>query len=112
MRVFEEDAERIQQIANSTDRRPAEVVAELLRDPEYECPHCEGRFHPKEVDGESVETHSIVTTSVNRLVRGQREIAQFECPHCSTVVTPKELGIVDRHSNATHEEVGVPNKGG
>lgn len=107
MRVFEDDAERIQQIADATDRRPAEVVAELLREPEYECAHCEERFHPNEIDGETVEVHSIISTSVNRLVRGQREIARFECPHCSEMVTPQELGIVDRECNATAQDIGI-----
>ncbi|WP_254271658.1 hypothetical protein [Haloarcula marina] len=107
MRVFEEDAERIQQIAEATDRRPAEIVAELLREPEYECPHCSARFHPDEIDGETIEVHSIVKTSVNRLVRGQREIARFECPHCSEGVTPQELGVVDRLDQATAEEIGI-----
>ena len=109
VRVYESDKERIQEIAEATGLRTADVVAEFIREPAYVCPECDEPFDPAEVDRETVEEHGLVTTGLDKLVKGQREVKAFDCPCCSERVRLKDIEAVDadEHSGVTARDIGV-----
>jgi len=109
IRVFESDKERIQEIAEATDLSTAEIVAEFIREPAYVCPECGDPFDPAEIDRETVEEHGLLTTGVDKLVKGQRDVKSFECPCCGERVRPKDIEAVDAkdHSGVTARDMGV-----
>ena len=109
VRVYQSDKERIKEMADARGSRPADVVADLLREPAYVCPECDDPFDPEEVDPESVEEHGMLTTTVDNLVKGQRDVKSFECPSCSERVRPKDIRAVDddSRSGVTRGDVGI-----
>jgi predicted RNA-binding Zn-ribbon protein involved in translation (DUF1610 family) len=109
IRVFKSDKERLQEIAEATGMNTAEILAEFIREPAHVCPECGDPFDPAEVDRETVEEHGLVTTGLDKLVKGQREVKSFECPCCSEQVRPKDIEAAeaDEHSGITARDMGV-----
>ena len=109
VRVYKSDKERLGRIAEATGRNTADVVAEFIRDPAYVCPECDEPFEPAEVDAETVEEHGMLSTGVDNLVKGQRDVKSFECPCCAGRVRPKDIEAVetDGHSGVTRRDVGI-----
>lgn len=112
VRIYEEDKERIAQMADAKGVKPSEVVAELLREPAYVCPECGDPFAPDEIDPETVEEHGLMTTDVGRLVRGERQVKSFECPCCEARLQPSDVDMADAsyRDAAGYEELGVPER--
>ena len=109
IRVFESDKERLQEIAEATDLSTAEIVAEFIREPAYVCPECGDPFDPAEIDRETVQEHGVLTTGVDKLVKGQRDVKSFECPCCGERVRPKDIEAAEaeEHSGVTAGNMGV-----
>jgi predicted RNA-binding Zn-ribbon protein involved in translation (DUF1610 family) len=109
IRVFESDKDRLQEIAEATGLNTAEIVAEFIREPAYVCPECGDPFDPAEIDRETVEEHGLLTTGVDKLVKGQRDVKSFECPCCGERVRPKDIEAADaeEHSGVTARDIGV-----
>jgi len=109
VRVYKSDKERLGRIAEATGRNTADVVAEFIREPAYVCPECDEPFEPAEVDAETVEEHGMLSTGVDNLVKGQRDVKSFECPCCSGRVRPKDIEAVetDGRSGVTRRDVGI-----
>jgi len=109
VRVYESDKERLQEIAEATGLNTADIVAEFIREPTYVCPECGDPFDPAEVDRETVEEHGFLTTGVDKLVKGQREVKAFDCPCCSERVRPKDIEAADADENSgvTAGDMGV-----
>lgn len=109
VRIHESDKERLSEIADSTGQNIADVIAEFVREPAYVCPECGDPFDPAEVDPESVDEHGLLTTNVDNLVKGQRDVKSFECPCCSERVRPKDIEAVeaDDHRGVTRRDIGV-----
>ena len=109
VRVYEGDKERLRRIAEATGRNTADVVAEFIREPAYVCPECNDPFEPAEVDPETVEEHGMLSTGVDNLVKGQRDVKSFECPCCAGRVRPKDIEAVeaDENSGVTRSDVGI-----
>jgi predicted RNA-binding Zn-ribbon protein involved in translation (DUF1610 family) len=109
IRIFESDKERLQEIAEATGMNTADILAEFIREPAYVCPECGAPFDPAEVDRETVEEHGLVTTGLDKLVKGQREVKSFECPCCGERVRPKDIEAADadEHSGVTARDLGV-----
>ena len=109
VRIHQTDKDRLSEIADSTGQNIADVIAEFLREPAYVCPECDDPFDPGEVDPESVEEHGMLTTTVDNLVKGQRDVKSFECPSCSERVRPKDIRAVDddSRSGVTRGDVGI-----
>ena len=113
VRVYESDKERIMEMADARGSRPADVVAELLREPAFRCPECSEPFVSEEIDPETVEEHGVLTTGVDNLVKGQREVKDFECPCCEGRVKPQDVETIDasEHDRTTPEDMGVTPEG-
>lgn len=113
VRIHESDKERLSEIADATGQNIADVIAEFVREPAYVCPECGDPFVPEEVDAETVEEHGVLTTGVDRLVKGQRDVKSFECPCCSERVRPKDIEAVEatEHSGVTRSDIGVTPEG-
>jgi hypothetical protein len=107
IRIYVDDKERIKEIAESRNVKAADVVSELMYEPMYRCPECEEPFDPEEVDGSTVREHGVMSTSVDNLVRGEREVKDFECPCCGERIRPVDIEAVDGR-NASRSDVGVP----
>lgn len=109
IRVYESDKDRLNSIAEATGRNIADIVAEFIREPAYVCPECEEPFSPEEIDRESIEEHGLLTTGVDKLVMGQRDVKSFECPTCGERIRPKDIEAVeaDEHSGVTASDMGV-----
>ena len=109
VRVYQSDKERIKEMADARGSRPADVVADLLREPAFRCPECGEPFVSEEIDPETVEEHGVLTTNVDNLVKGQRDVKDFECPCCEGRVKPQDVETVDasEHDRATAEDIGV-----
>jgi predicted RNA-binding Zn-ribbon protein involved in translation (DUF1610 family) len=109
IRVQKSDKERLKEIADATGMNVADVVAEFLREPAYVCPECGEPFDPAEVDPETVEEYGMLTTGMDKLVKGQREVKHFDCPCCSETVRPEDIEAVeaDKRSGITRSEMGV-----
>ena len=109
IRIFESDKERLQEIAEATGMNTADILAEFIREPAYVCPECGDPFAPAEVDPETVEEHGMLTTGVDKLVKGQRDVKSFECPTCSERVRPKDIEAADADGNSgvTAGDMGV-----
>jgi predicted RNA-binding Zn-ribbon protein involved in translation (DUF1610 family) len=109
IRVYESDKERLNSIAEATGRGVADILAEFIREPAYVCPECEEPFAPEEIDPETVEEHGVLTTGVDKLVKGQRDVKSFECPTCSERVRPRDISAVeaDQNSGVTASDIGV-----
>lgn len=109
VRIHQTDKDRLSEIADATGQTVADVIAEFIREPAYVCPECGEPFAPEEVDGETVEEHGMLTTGVDKLVKGQRDVKSFECPTCSERVRPKDIRAVDAddHSGVTRGDVGI-----
>lgn len=109
VRIHEGDKERLSDIAEATGQNIADVIAEFVREPAYVCPECGDPFAPEEVDPETVEEHGVLTTGVDKLVKGQRDVKSFECPTCSERVRPKDIEAVeaDGNSGVTARDIGV-----
>jgi predicted RNA-binding Zn-ribbon protein involved in translation (DUF1610 family) len=109
IRIFESDKERLQEIAEATGMNTADILAEFIREPAYVCPECGDPFDPAEVDRETVNEHGLVTTGLDKLVKGQREVKSFDCPCCSERVRPKDIEAAeaDERSGITARDMGV-----
>ena len=109
VRIHKSDKERLSDIAEATGQSTADVIAEFVREPAYVCPECGDPFDPAEVDRETVEEHGFLTTGVDKLVKGQREVKAFDCPCCSERVRPKDIEAAeaDEHSGVTARDMGV-----
>lgn len=109
IRVYESDKERLKEIADATGRNMADIVAEFIREPVYVCPECGEPFDVEEVDPETVEEHGMLTTGVDKLVKGEREVKSFECPTCSERVRPADIEAVDdgNRGRATRRDIGI-----
>jgi hypothetical protein len=109
IRIYAGDKERIKDMADARGAKPAEVVADLIREPTYVCPECDEPFDPSEIDPETVREHGVLTSGVDRLVKGERDVKDFECPCCEGRLRPKDIESVDgRHDDrATREDIGV-----
>jgi predicted RNA-binding Zn-ribbon protein involved in translation (DUF1610 family) len=111
IRVFKSDKERLQEIAEATDLNTAEIVAEFIRQPAYVCPECGEPFDPEEIDRETLEEHGLLTTGVDKLVKGQRDVKSFECPCCGERIRPKDIEAVDGgkpgYKGVTRSDIGV-----
>jgi predicted RNA-binding Zn-ribbon protein involved in translation (DUF1610 family) len=107
--VYESDKERLNSIAEATGRGVADILAEFIREPAYVCPECEEPFAPEEIDPETVKEHGVLTTGVDKLVKGQRDVKSFECPTCSERVRPRDISAVeaDQNSGVTASDIGV-----
>ena len=109
VRIHKSDKERLGSIAEATDQNIADVIAEFVREPAYICPECGEPFDPAEVDAETVEEHGMLTTGVDNLVKGQKEVKSFDCPCCSGRVRPKDIEAVeaDEYRRVTRDDVGI-----
>ena len=109
IRIFKSDKKRLQEIAEATGMNTAKILAEFIREPAYVCPECGDPFDPAEVDRETVNEHGLVTTGLDKLVKGQREVKSFECPCCSERVRPKDIEAAeaDERSGITARDMGV-----
>jgi hypothetical protein len=109
VRIHKSDKERLGRIAEATGRNTADVIADLIREPAYVCPECDDPFEPAEVDPETVEEHGMLSTGVDNLVKGQRDVKSFECPCCDGRVRPKDIEAVeaDGNSGVTRRDVGI-----
>lgn len=109
VRIYATDRERINEIAEMKGEKPADVVAELLRDPLYRCPECGEVFDPCEVDPSTVREHGLFSCGMEKLVRGEREVKDFACPVCGEQISPVDIEQVDADewSGATADDVGV-----
>lgn len=109
VRIHESDKERLSEIAEATGQNIADVIAEFIREPAYVCLECGDPFDPAEVDPETVEEHGLLTTGVDKLVKGQRDVKSFQCPCCSERVRPKDIEAIeaDDHSGVTRRDIGV-----
>lgn len=114
IRVHNSDKERLKKIADATGMNMADVVADLLREPAYVCPECGEPFDPAEVDPETVEEHGMLTTGMDKVVKGQREVKNFDCPCCSETVQPKDIEAAeaDERSGVTSGEMGLTDENG
>ena len=110
VRIHESDKERLASIAEATGQNVADVIAEFLREPAYICPECGEPFDPAEVDAETVEEHGMLTTGVDSLVKGQKEVKSFDCPCCSDRVRPKDIEAAeaDGFRRAKRGDFGIP----
>jgi hypothetical protein len=91
IRVYKPDKERLNEMAESRGVKVADVVSEHIREPAYLCPECDDPFDPEEVDPDSVREHGVMTTSVDKLVKGERDVKDFECPCCEARVKPQDI---------------------
>lgn len=109
IRVFEKDKERIKNAADAKDQSTAEVVHDMLREPVFVCPECGEPFVPEEVDPATVREHTALTSGVDSVIRGERDVKDFECPTCEERVKPKDIDAADatQHNRATREDLGV-----
>ena len=109
IRIYEEDKNRLKEITEATDRKMADVVAEFIREPDYLCPECEEPFVADEIDTETVEEHGVLSTGLDNLVKGQKEVKSFECPCCEGRLSPEDVDVDDGgHSDrATRGDIGV-----
>jgi len=109
VRIHQSDKDRLSEIAEATGQNVADVIAEFIREPAYVCPECEEPFDPSEIDPETVEEHGVLTSGVDRLVKGQRDVKDFECPCCESRLRPKDIESVDggHDDRATREDIGV-----
>lgn len=109
VRIYESDKERLQEIADATGQHVSDVLTEFIREPAYVCPECGDPFDPSEVDPETVEEHGMMTTGVDKLVKGQREVKHFDCPTCSETISPADIEAADAddRSGITRREMGV-----
>lgn len=107
--MYESDKNRLNEIAEATGRGVADILAEFIREPAYVCPDCEEPFAAEEIDPQTVEEHGMLTTGVDKLVKGQRDVKTFECPTCSERVRPKDIEAVeaDQSSGVTRRDIGV-----
>lgn len=112
IRIYEKDKQRLKEITDATDRKMADVVAEFIRDPDYLCPECEEPFAADEIDTETVEEHGVLSTGLDNLVKGQKEVKSFECPCCEARLSPEDVDRADDGSfdRATRDDVGVTSK--
>lgn len=112
IRVYEADKERLKEITDATGRKMADIVAEFIREPDYLCPDCEEPFAADEIDTETVEEHGLLTTGVDNLVKGQKEVKSFECPCCEGRLSPSDVNMADggHFDRATPGEMGVTPK--
>lgn len=109
VRIYATDKERIKEMANAKDSKPADIVAELLREPAFRCPECGEPFVSEEIDPETVEEHGVFTSGVDKLVKGERDVRDFECPCCDARVKPEDVETIEasEHDRATREDIGV-----
>jgi predicted RNA-binding Zn-ribbon protein involved in translation (DUF1610 family) len=109
VRIYESDHARLSEIAEATGQNVADVIAEFIREPAYICPECGDPFVPEEIDPETVEKHGVLSTGVDKLVMGQRDVKSFECPNCSERVRPGDIEAVEdgQKSGLTDRDVGV-----
>lgn len=109
VRIYATDKERIEEMADARGTKPADVVADLLREPAHLCPECEEPFLAEEIDPETVEEHGVLTSGVDRLVKGERDVKDFECPCCEARVRPKDVETIDADEwdGATRSDLGV-----
>jgi predicted RNA-binding Zn-ribbon protein involved in translation (DUF1610 family) len=109
VRIYESDHARLSEIAEATGQNIADVIAEFIREPAYICPECGDPFAPEEIEPETVEEHGLLTTGVDKLVKGQRDVKSFECPNCSERVRPGDIEAVEdgQKSGFTDRDVGV-----
>jgi uncharacterized protein YlaI len=109
IRVYDTDKARLKEIADATGQKMADVVAEFIRDPDYLCPECEEPFAADEIDTETVEEHGVLSTGLDNLVKGQKEVKSFECPCCEARLSPEDVDRADDGSfdRATRSDIGV-----
>ena len=109
VRIYATDKNRIKEMADARGSKPADVVADLLRDPAFRCPECGDPFVSEEIDPETVEEHGVLTSGVDKIVKGQRDVKDFECPCCEGRVKPQDVETVDadKFDRATREDIGV-----
>lgn len=91
VRIHKEDKERLTEIAEATGQNLADVIAEYVREPTYICPECGDPFDPSEIEPETIKEHGMLSTSVDKLVKGQRDVKSFECPSCGERIRPKDI---------------------
>lgn len=109
IRIYEEDKKRLKEIVDATDRNMADVVTEFIREPEYLCPECEEPFVADEIDPETVEEYGVLSTGLDNLVKGQKEVKSFECPCCEARLSPEDVDRADdgHFDRATPDDIGV-----
>lgn len=109
IRIYKTDKDRIKEMADARGVKAADVVADLMREPIYRCPECGEPFDSSEVDPSTVREHGVMSTGVDKLVKGQRDVKDFECPCCEDRVKPKdvETADADEYDGATADELGV-----
>jgi predicted RNA-binding Zn-ribbon protein involved in translation (DUF1610 family) len=109
VRIHKSDKERLGSIAEATGQNIADVIAEFVREPAYVCPDCGEPFDPAEVDAETVEEHGMLSTGVDTLVKGQRDVKSFECPCCAGRVRPTDIEAVEAEGSrrVTRRDVGI-----
>lgn len=109
IRVYETDKERIKDIADSTGRNIPDVVADIIREPDYVCPECGDPFSAGEIDASTVEEHGALWTDAGSLMKGQRDVKSFECPCCEARLKPEDVGVAKGglSGGATREDLGV-----
>lgn len=109
MRIYKGDKERIKEMADARGVKGRDVVSDLLREPVFRCPECGEPFDPSEVDPETIREHGLMTTGVDKIVKGQREVKDFECPACEERISPQDIEEMDatEHSGVTPDDLGV-----
>lgn len=86
-RLYDQDIQKLEAIAELVERSPADVVAKILREVYFQCPECGIEFSTEDVNQDVTEI-DILGVALIEFAQTTLPYDHITCPQCGENITP------------------------